>query len=504
MDPSKGGDYGYCGADASALTGQFYAKCLSCIHSFTDQVYVTNGLVALEAGCLQRPAPGKTVGLNASIFSLDPISIVDPLTIANNGGSGSGSNTPTTIIAVASISSVIAVAAIAAIIFVCVRKRRNRRARATGGGGGAGGRGHRPKSSLSFRCQTHLSPMSPKFFGGDDGPPPRPGSGLGPAHSHQHLQFHQGGDSMYMPDDGGRRHIMTSPLRTTAGATPWRPASSIATATSPMSSSPVAAAVAERKIGGGGNEPLSEKQQMALSEKQLHLHQLTTALPTMPRTAHTSSSPGGGGGGVIGGGGGGGNSRSSPMTATPTSATQLLPSSSSSPPLPSGRLSTIAPYVPADYAGVSPGGGGDGGGGVSGGVSIGRQHLYSNHAVAQSPVSPIIRQQTGSPQLAAHHNHNNHHQWGWAVSTNGVTTTTTGGSAPPPPPKSPRMSGHGGLVFSPSSGHSSSGGGGGGGIMRKGMMMASTAAATTTATRESGSPTETVAIQTSFPGPPRR
>jgi hypothetical protein len=116
-------------------------------------------MVALEAGCVQQPGPGHAVGLNGSIFSPTIIGIVTPSNGTTAAQSSSQSVSVTVIVPVI-IGAVVLIAAVAGCIFVCRRRRRNR-------DNPPRGWRHNRKSSLSFRCKTHLEPQTPKFFGGD-------------------------------------------------------------------------------------------------------------------------------------------------------------------------------------------------------------------------------------------------------------------------------------------------------------------------------------------------
>ncbi|EHA51627.1 hypothetical protein MGG_07521 [Pyricularia oryzae 70-15] len=292
MDPEKSSEYGYCNADGNSMTGEFFDKCLTCIASFRDQVVVRNGLIALGAGCQQRPGPGKILGLNDTIFASTPVGILNGDVTNDSSHAQGGSTTPTTTMIIGIVSGVLVAGAIAGIIYVCVRKRRDARRRAnaaqqgwdpaTGyhlshGGNGDNG----PISPLSFRCQTNLSPTAPQPF--DFSPV-----------------------EQYSDDKSQPRQYITSTSRHPPNV-------------SPVAESP-------------GHFTHAHFSQMQQSEKEaLGLHQLTTtALPAAPRNTHYSPHAGPG------------MMRGSPVSATPTSATQLLPGGG------------VAMYVPADYAGTSP------------------------------------------------------------------------------------------------------------------------------------------------------
>ncbi|KAI3321775.1 hypothetical protein HD806DRAFT_536869 [Xylariaceae sp. AK1471] len=157
-------DYSYCDVDGGVMTGPSITKCVSCVGASEDQSYLANYLVALEAGCNQRPSAGITVGLNDTVFSSTIISAIDT---ASKTSKDNKPALPTTSIVGIAVGAAVIILAVAGFFFVRYRKRRNQRLRLEGDTsiGGSSRRGHhRPASSLSFRCQTHLTPRSPAFF----------------------------------------------------------------------------------------------------------------------------------------------------------------------------------------------------------------------------------------------------------------------------------------------------------------------------------------------------
>ncbi|KAK7912034.1 LPXTG-domain-containing protein [Apiospora marii] len=163
----KGGldPYGFCGADGEAMVNTQIEKCISCVSASQDQKYLANFMVALEAGCTQKPAAGTAVGLNDTVFSPTLIGMVDPISSSAAESAEAPALGIPALVGIA-IGGVVLLLAIAGLIFVRRRTRRNRRQRlAASLDGNAPNRrkGHRPASSLSFRCQTHLSPRSPGF-----------------------------------------------------------------------------------------------------------------------------------------------------------------------------------------------------------------------------------------------------------------------------------------------------------------------------------------------------
>jgi hypothetical protein len=104
-------------------------------------------LVALDAGCQQRPKPGTPIGLNDTVFSERTISILDPSASVVPGDSHDLPNTSIAAIAVGAFAFLLISAGC---IFMQHRKRSKNSA-------------HNRRSSLSFRCQTRLTPMTPGF-----------------------------------------------------------------------------------------------------------------------------------------------------------------------------------------------------------------------------------------------------------------------------------------------------------------------------------------------------
>ncbi|GKT49160.1 uncharacterized protein ColSpa_09341 [Colletotrichum spaethianum] len=156
LDPAKSSQYSYCDADGGAMLGSAYDKCLSCVRA--------GDLIALEAGCQQRPAPGNLVGLNDTVFTKGTITAIDPKDAAKSSKDDTP-GLPTTAIAGIVIGAIVAFLFVAGCTFIQWRKRKARReGRGINPELSRRAKGHRPVSSLSFRCQTHLSPKRPNFF----------------------------------------------------------------------------------------------------------------------------------------------------------------------------------------------------------------------------------------------------------------------------------------------------------------------------------------------------
>ncbi|RKU45008.1 hypothetical protein DL546_003179 [Coniochaeta pulveracea] len=169
LSPQQTTPYGYCSADNSAMTHDNLAHCGSCVKAMGQSHYLTNSLVALDAGCQQKPDVGHTLGLNGSVFSSSIIGMVDPTSIGSPTSKSHGLGLATTTIAGIVVGIIALLLALLAIFFIRHKKRENRRKRAsyesrtnTPWGPRAG---HIPTSPLSFQCATQ---MSPKFFPSPD------------------------------------------------------------------------------------------------------------------------------------------------------------------------------------------------------------------------------------------------------------------------------------------------------------------------------------------------
>lgn len=128
---------------------------MPCVHILSScnqtNYFFSSVLTAVQAGCEQQPTGGMTVGLTDTVFTTDTITIVLPLS-SSEDASSSSSSLSTPVIAGIAIGSVVAALLAAGCVYMQIRKRRNRAARAA-----------RRASPLSFRCQTHLTPMTATF-----------------------------------------------------------------------------------------------------------------------------------------------------------------------------------------------------------------------------------------------------------------------------------------------------------------------------------------------------
>jgi hypothetical protein len=169
LSPQQTTPYGYCSADNSAMTHDNLAHCGLCVKAIGESYYLANSLVALDAGCQQKPEIGHTLGLNGSVFSPTIIGIVDPASVVSSTSNGRRPGLATATIAGIVVCIIALLLLMTAILFIRHKKRENRRKRAsyeskshTPWGAKAG---PIPTSPLSFQCATQ---MSPKFFPSSD------------------------------------------------------------------------------------------------------------------------------------------------------------------------------------------------------------------------------------------------------------------------------------------------------------------------------------------------
>ncbi|KAI0119268.1 hypothetical protein F4814DRAFT_411385 [Daldinia grandis] len=162
LDPKKNG-YSYCTSDG--MPNAAVSECRACVSVSDDQDYLANFLIALDAGCQQRPPAGTLIGLNDTVFTKTTISSVDP-SIEKSDNENQSTLSVTQIVGI-SVGAVVIVLAVAGFLFVRCRRRRNRRLLLGDVKASAMAQKrnrHRTASTLSFRCQTHLTPRSPAFF----------------------------------------------------------------------------------------------------------------------------------------------------------------------------------------------------------------------------------------------------------------------------------------------------------------------------------------------------
>ncbi|KAI0150187.1 hypothetical protein GGR57DRAFT_473092 [Xylariaceae sp. FL1272] len=150
--------FGYCNVDGADLADTSITKCAGCVAATDNESYLVNFLIALQAGCSQRPAAGSRLNLNGTVFSDTRVEATD----ASSEGSGKQLSLSTAAIVGIAIGIVVVVGTIAGTAFICYRKRQTRRC-LLGLESNSRRSHHRPDSSLSFRCQTHLTPRTSAY-----------------------------------------------------------------------------------------------------------------------------------------------------------------------------------------------------------------------------------------------------------------------------------------------------------------------------------------------------
>ncbi|KAI1214731.1 uncharacterized protein F4807DRAFT_404363 [Annulohypoxylon truncatum] len=91
LNPNNGSEFGYCTADNGSFKDPAVEACYQCFQASTDQIYMSNFLLALKAGCQQTPQPGTLLGLSGKLFSENPINITAP---PSNGTAGTSNSNP--------------------------------------------------------------------------------------------------------------------------------------------------------------------------------------------------------------------------------------------------------------------------------------------------------------------------------------------------------------------------------------------------------------------------
>ncbi|KAF9881193.1 LPXTG-domain-containing protein [Colletotrichum karsti] len=219
LDPSSE-QYAYCDADGGSMLGSSFDKCLSCVRAGGEHYYLANYLVALGAGCQQRPEPGKVLGLNQTVFTKGVITTVDPKD-QTSAEKDEGAKIPITTIVGIVVGVVVALLLAAGCVFIQCRKRRARAGKGVNPELSRRAKGHRPVSSLSFRCQTHLTPKTPNFFSIEEEQDMQNEKGRAQQQQQrqqeQYSSHHQPQDPLYpeTPDDWAAHHA-GYPFRSTS------------------------------------------------------------------------------------------------------------------------------------------------------------------------------------------------------------------------------------------------------------------------------------------------
>ncbi|KAK7432736.1 hypothetical protein QQZ08_000596 [Neonectria magnoliae] len=154
-DPDDRAQYDYCEADNKAMLSSAFESCYSCVRADRTHTYLSNFLVALEAGCEQQPAPGKTIGLNDTVFAESGIQMIDPSVSA----AASSGKLATTAVAGIAIGAFVAVLVLVGCVYMQYRKRKNRAARSRRARASALSFGRQHQMTPSFRDGDYESPM---------------------------------------------------------------------------------------------------------------------------------------------------------------------------------------------------------------------------------------------------------------------------------------------------------------------------------------------------------
>ncbi|CZT52194.1 uncharacterized protein RSE6_13466 [Rhynchosporium secalis] len=119
--PLTTGQYSYCEAYDNSFLGSMHT-CRSCLKLEDDASYLSNFLVALRAGCTERPTSGLVVGLNSTLFTKDEVAITYP---QGSKPRKKHKNLSTGAIIGIAVGCGLLLLATLAIVFVCLMKRRN-------------------------------------------------------------------------------------------------------------------------------------------------------------------------------------------------------------------------------------------------------------------------------------------------------------------------------------------------------------------------------------------
>ncbi|OTA90249.1 hypothetical protein M434DRAFT_398126 [Hypoxylon sp. CO27-5] len=128
LNTNNGTEFGYCTAGNGAFSNSTIETCYQCFRSSADQIYLSNFLLALQAGCQQTPQPGTLLGISGKLFSETPIGITPPSADNSTGTDNSNSTgmATGTVVGIATGSSLLFLGSIG--LFV-VHHRREKRAR---------------------------------------------------------------------------------------------------------------------------------------------------------------------------------------------------------------------------------------------------------------------------------------------------------------------------------------------------------------------------------------
>ncbi|GJN85945.1 hypothetical protein PLIIFM63780_009521 [Purpureocillium lilacinum] len=121
FDPVPKQTSGYCTANDGTFMGSHLSSCISCLQATEGQVYLSNFMIALQAGCQQDPQDGSTLNLSGSVFTTSAVNMTSSKT--NDDQDKGGSLPPS---AIAGIVVGIVLIFLAAICLFAVHWRREK------------------------------------------------------------------------------------------------------------------------------------------------------------------------------------------------------------------------------------------------------------------------------------------------------------------------------------------------------------------------------------------
>ncbi|OLN84909.1 hypothetical protein CCHL11_03925 [Colletotrichum chlorophyti] len=127
--PDATAAYDYCTADGNRFSSSNWWSCVRCLQSSDSQSYLSNFLIALKAGCQQKPTNGSLLGLTGHLFSKEAVNITEPITnvtLPGDGGASSTTMTLGTIVGIAVGGGLVFIGAICLFIVYCRRQRKQR------------------------------------------------------------------------------------------------------------------------------------------------------------------------------------------------------------------------------------------------------------------------------------------------------------------------------------------------------------------------------------------
>ncbi|ODA84083.1 hypothetical protein RJ55_02601 [Drechmeria coniospora] len=132
--PVKENDYAYCDVDSGVVRGPYLESCRQCLRAGGNRNYLSNFLIALDAGCRQMPSGGLVIGLSSSVFANSTVEITQPTAPAPAGQRPSSDGPPLSVGAIIGIvfGSLAFVLLLAACVLVFLRKCKSCAAKRSG------------------------------------------------------------------------------------------------------------------------------------------------------------------------------------------------------------------------------------------------------------------------------------------------------------------------------------------------------------------------------------